>query len=166
MEHVTNACTAWGKVDSQEISYAVPRCHTARDRKRVFLLHTSGVSISLTEAMSLKNAFKRATPGLTAESGQEPSHSNGGSRAGSNAGSDVEAEDNAEKYLLRVTAGPSYDPSTHRVVAVNGHEPTSFESDAMSTQIRVRIKGYQGVLLSVDFINVLSAGLTLDRTTT
>lgn len=106
--------------------------------------------------MSLKNAFKRATPGLTAESAEDSSQSNGASRTGSNAGSDLEADNNAEKYTLRVTAGPSYDPSTHRVVAVNGHEPTSFESDVMSTQIRVRIKDYHGALLPTEFTTVLA----------
>lgn len=90
----------------------------------------------------LKAAFRRATPGISSNSGASTPRS-------SSAGSDVEPDNNAEKYLLRVTSGPAYDPSTHRVVDVNGSTATSFESDAMSVQVRVRIKDYHGADLSV-----------------
>lgn len=92
----------------------------------------------------LKSALKKATPGVSAE---DESSTNVPSTAEGN--SDLDDGQYAEKYLLRVTAGPSYDARAHYVVDVNGKEPTSFESDAMSVQVRVRIKDYNGGLLSV-----------------
>lgn len=50
----------------------------------------------------------------------------------------------ADKYLLRVTAGPSYDPSSHQVVAVNSGTPTSIQSSLCSARISVRIQNYHG----------------------
>ncbi|EUC42518.1 hypothetical protein COCMIDRAFT_28853 [Bipolaris oryzae ATCC 44560] len=50
-----------------------------------------------------------------------------------------------DKYLLQVTAGPSYNPSEHEQVAVNGADPTYVESDLLSAWIRVRIKDYHGL---------------------
>ena len=50
----------------------------------------------------------------------------------------------ADKYLLRVTAGPSYDPSSHQVVAVNSGIPTSIQSSLCSASICVRIQNYHG----------------------
>ncbi|KAI4954650.1 hypothetical protein J4E86_005960 [Alternaria arbusti] len=55
---------------------------------------------------------------------------------------DPEARD---KYLLQVTAGPSYDASKHEQVSVNGAEPTHVESDLVEAWIRVRIKDYHGL---------------------
>lgn len=51
----------------------------------------------------------------------------------------------ADKYLLRVTAGPSYDPSSHQVVAVNSEIPTSIQSPVCSASISVRIQNYHGI---------------------
>lgn len=55
------------------------------------------------------------------------------------------AEGYSEKYILRVSAGPSYDTSTHIPVIVNGTEPTSFENQYMKSSVKVRIRGYQGI---------------------
>ncbi|KAK0736029.1 hypothetical protein B0T21DRAFT_401667 [Apiosordaria backusii] len=48
----------------------------------------------------------------------------------------------ADKYLLRVTAGPSYDVSTHKLVNVNSAIPTQIESDLISAHLNVRIQNY------------------------
>lgn len=50
-----------------------------------------------------------------------------------------------EKYVLKVTAGPSYDTATHVPVVVNGNEATSFENEFMKVKVKVRIRGYQGL---------------------
>jgi hypothetical protein len=52
---------------------------------------------------------------------------------------------NAGKYMLKVTAGPAYDLSTHEAVVVNGAEALQFENAFMTTSIKVRIRGYQGL---------------------
>lgn len=49
-----------------------------------------------------------------------------------------------EKYLLEVTAGPSYDLDTHRVVKVNEDEACAFGNDFMSVKVQVRIKDFAG----------------------
>ncbi|KAL8997909.1 MAG: hypothetical protein Q9169_002902 [Polycauliona sp. 2 TL-2023] len=51
----------------------------------------------------------------------------------------------ADQYLLRVTAGPSYDPSSHQLVAVNSGTPTSVQSPLCSAKISVRIQNYRGL---------------------
>lgn len=89
----------------------------------------------------IKKAFAKATHSSTSNEDQQPSP-----RTSSDHG---DSEDHPEKYLLRVTAGPSYDVSTHQEVHVNGDEATSFESDAMSVKVRVRIQGYNGATLFV-----------------
>lgn len=52
----------------------------------------------------------------------------------------------ADKFSLHVTAGNSYDPSTHDTVIVNGQEPYVIESDLATVYLWVRIKDYQGEL--------------------
>jgi hypothetical protein len=52
-----------------------------------------------------------------------------------------------EKYLLRVTAGPSYDEDTQLPVLVNGHFATPFENEFMKGNIKVRIRDYKGLPL-------------------
>ncbi|KAL8700259.1 MAG: hypothetical protein Q9224_001047 [Gallowayella concinna] len=51
----------------------------------------------------------------------------------------------ADKYLLRVTAGPSYDPTSHQVVAVNSGTPTSVHSTLCTANVSVRIQNYRGL---------------------
>ena len=50
-----------------------------------------------------------------------------------------------DKYLLQVTAGPSYDESTHKVVNVNSDEAIFVENDLMACWIKVRIRDYHGI---------------------
>lgn len=50
-----------------------------------------------------------------------------------------------EKYILRISAGPSYHLSTHQYVAVNSETPTAFENEYMTTKLKVRIRGYNGL---------------------
>lgn len=54
-------------------------------------------------------------------------------------------EPEADKYLLCVTAGPSYDPSTHVTVPVNKPETVKISSDLANIELNVRIKGYRGL---------------------
>ncbi|KAL9004989.1 MAG: hypothetical protein Q9188_002203 [Gyalolechia gomerana] len=51
----------------------------------------------------------------------------------------------ADKYLLRVTAGPSYDPTSHETVAVNSGTPSTIRSPLCSANISVRIQNYRGL---------------------
>ncbi|KAK4187484.1 hypothetical protein QBC35DRAFT_233160 [Podospora australis] len=48
----------------------------------------------------------------------------------------------ADKYLIRVTAGPSYDLSSQKEIAVNKPEPTHFETDSMDIDLSVRVNNY------------------------
>ncbi|KAL6709863.1 hypothetical protein ACN47E_000648 [Coniothyrium glycines] len=50
-----------------------------------------------------------------------------------------------DKYLLQVTAGPSYDPGTHHQVNVNSREATKIDSDHVTAYLHVRIKDYHGL---------------------
>lgn len=55
------------------------------------------------------------------------------------------AKQEADKYRLLVTAGPSYDTSTHQVVRVNTDTPTYIENDFLRAKIKVRIRGFKGL---------------------
>ena len=50
-----------------------------------------------------------------------------------------------DKYLLHVTCGPSYDPSTHKEVPVNSTTAEVIENDLMTCYLHVRIKDYHGL---------------------
>ncbi|KAF2825398.1 hypothetical protein CC86DRAFT_325478, partial [Ophiobolus disseminans] len=50
-----------------------------------------------------------------------------------------------DKYLLQVTAGPSYDPSNHQPIPANGPHSTTIESPLVTCYLRVRIKDYHGL---------------------
>jgi hypothetical protein len=52
----------------------------------------------------------------------------------------------ADQYLLRITAGPSYDPQTHTVVPVNGPIPISISSEHCTVSLKVRVQNYNGML--------------------
>jgi len=52
----------------------------------------------------------------------------------------------AENYLLRVTAGPSYDASTHQLVPVNGPTSIRIDDDNVAANINVRVQNYRGQL--------------------
>ncbi|ORY04665.1 hypothetical protein BCR34DRAFT_572510 [Clohesyomyces aquaticus] len=50
-----------------------------------------------------------------------------------------------EKYILRVTAGHSYHPSTHQDVHVNSEKPVDISSQHIDAKIHIRIKDYRGL---------------------
>ncbi|WPH05083.1 upf0590 protein [Acrodontium crateriforme] len=59
--------------------------------------------------------------------------------------SDKAATEEADKYRLVVTAGPSYDVSTHSVVHVNTDTPVVVENEFLKAKIKVRIRDYRGL---------------------
>lgn len=58
---------------------------------------------------------------------------------------DVDAEELADRYKLRITAGSSYDQSTHKPVYVNTDTPCTVENEFVRAQIKVRIRNYTGL---------------------
>ncbi|PVH96628.1 DUF1769-domain-containing protein, partial [Periconia macrospinosa] len=50
-----------------------------------------------------------------------------------------------EQYILKVTAGPTYDTSTHTSVPVNTEKPISISSEHLDAKVTVRIKDYRGL---------------------
>lgn len=61
-------------------------------------------------------------------------------------GSSAEAtQSEQDQYRLFVTAGPSYDLSTHKTVAVNTETPTYIENQFLRAKIQVRIRGFRGL---------------------
>jgi hypothetical protein len=50
-----------------------------------------------------------------------------------------------EKYMLKVTAGPTYDTKTHQDVHVNGPHPVKLSSEHLDAVVHVRIKDYRGL---------------------
>lgn len=55
------------------------------------------------------------------------------------------ASNTDDKYRLRVTAGPSLDLYTHKVVLVNTDEPCAFENGFMKVKMKIRIKNFDGI---------------------
>ncbi|KAJ9150317.1 DUF1769-domain-containing protein [Pleurostoma richardsiae] len=51
----------------------------------------------------------------------------------------------ADKYVLRVTAGPSYDLSSHTEVPVNSTEPVKLSTPHIDVDLNVRIQNYSGL---------------------
>lgn len=50
-----------------------------------------------------------------------------------------------EQYILRVTAGATYDASTHEHVLVNSEKPVRIQSDLIDATVHMRIKDYRGL---------------------
>lgn len=50
----------------------------------------------------------------------------------------------ADNYLLRVTAGPSYDTSHHQPIAVNGPTSIHIDNEHATVNLHVRIQNYRG----------------------
>ncbi|KAF2998610.1 hypothetical protein E8E13_006975 [Curvularia kusanoi] len=50
-----------------------------------------------------------------------------------------------DKYLLQVTAGPNYDPTSHSEVSVNSSDVHKVDNDLATSYLRVRIKDYHGL---------------------
>lgn len=65
-----------------------------------------------------------------------------GAPPSANAGVDPRQED---KYLLQVTAGPSYEDAELYNVQVNGSDSCRIENDLMTIFLRVRIRDYHGM---------------------
>ncbi|KAJ6437340.1 putative ankyrin repeat protein [Purpureocillium lavendulum] len=51
----------------------------------------------------------------------------------------------ADKYILRITAGPAYDEATHVEVPVNRPEPINVAGAAADVELCVRIRDYEGL---------------------
>lgn len=51
----------------------------------------------------------------------------------------------ADKYILRVTAGPTYDIEDHTEVPVNAPTPVKISSERMDIELNVRIQNYRGL---------------------
>lgn len=51
----------------------------------------------------------------------------------------------AEKYTLRVTAGPTYDLADHVEVPVNKSKPIRISTELMDVELNVRIQNYRGL---------------------
>lgn len=51
----------------------------------------------------------------------------------------------AENYVLRITAGPDYDPSQHVEVPVNTAKPITIKGDRADIELNVRINDYKGL---------------------
>ena len=49
------------------------------------------------------------------------------------------------KYVLKVSAGPSYDASTHIPVQVNRSKAVTFANEFMDVKLKVRIRDYDGL---------------------
>lgn len=60
-------------------------------------------------------------------------------------GSSSGTDEYGEKYILRVTAGPGYDPANHVPIIVNGRDATSVENEYIHAKVKVRIRGYSGL---------------------
>jgi hypothetical protein len=52
-----------------------------------------------------------------------------------------------EQYILRVTAGSTYDTSKHEDVLVNSEKPVNISSEHLDAKMHIRIKDYRGVYL-------------------
>lgn len=51
----------------------------------------------------------------------------------------------ADKYVLRVTAGPGYDLREHTEVPVNTSAPVKIRSEHLDAEVKVRIQNYHGL---------------------
>ena len=51
----------------------------------------------------------------------------------------------SQKFVLRVTGGPQYDPSTHSTIAVNTRKPTKISSEHIDASVDVNVQGYRGL---------------------
>jgi len=51
----------------------------------------------------------------------------------------------ADKYILKITAGPNYDASSQKEVQVNTEKPTSFSSSQLDASCTIRVQNYRGL---------------------
>jgi hypothetical protein len=54
-----------------------------------------------------------------------------------------------EQYMIKVTAGPSYNTKDHQDVLVNTEKPVHFSSNLIDATIHMRIKDYRGTRCTV-----------------
>ncbi|TKA21879.1 hypothetical protein B0A50_08615 [Salinomyces thailandicus] len=67
------------------------------------------------------------------------------SLGGSSSANDAATQQEADKYKLKVTAGPSYDQSQHDPVPVNTDNAVFVENDFLRAKVKVRIRDYHGL---------------------
>jgi hypothetical protein len=51
-----------------------------------------------------------------------------------------------EQYMLRISAGATYDVSKHEPVLVNSEKPVDISTDLIDAKVHLRIKDYRGTL--------------------
>lgn len=51
----------------------------------------------------------------------------------------------ADKYILKVTAGPTYSESDQKVVAINSEKPFHISSDKLDASLTIRVQNYRGL---------------------
>ena len=51
-----------------------------------------------------------------------------------------------EQYMLRVTAGATYETSKHEDVLVNSEKALPISSDLIDAKLHMRIKDYRGII--------------------
>ena len=59
--------------------------------------------------------------------------------------SDAATQQEADKYKLMVTAGPSYNQEEHRLVSVNADDAVYLENDFVRAKVKVRVREYRGL---------------------
>jgi hypothetical protein len=64
---------------------------------------------------------------------------------GGSTSSDADLHEEQEKYRLLVTAGPSYDEKTHKIVHVNSEVSTVIENEFLTAKINVRVLDFRGL---------------------
>ncbi|KAK3048395.1 hypothetical protein LTR09_010226 [Extremus antarcticus] len=94
---------------------------------------------------SLKAKLASALPTTRSPSASPRNSLDAADPSNAAAASMAKKKDDPEKYRLLVTAGPSYSPSTHKIVHVNTSTPTTISNDFMTASIKVRIRGYKGL---------------------
>jgi hypothetical protein len=106
---------------------------------------------------SLKPPLSRTTSGTATPLSSVPSTSELAPAPSSDSAADSEGSEirhprlaalARSKYLLQVTAGPSYDPSTHVPVTVNARDSeraVTVENEFVRAAVRVRIREYRGL---------------------
>lgn len=51
----------------------------------------------------------------------------------------------ADKYILKVTAGPDYDEKNQKLVAVNNEKPFHISSSKIDADVTIRVQNYRGL---------------------
>ncbi|KAI7366944.1 hypothetical protein KC354_g3803 [Hortaea werneckii] len=64
---------------------------------------------------------------------------------GNSNGNDPATQQEADKYKLKVTAGPSYDQSQHHDVSVNADDSVYIENAFIRAKVKVRVREYRGL---------------------